>query len=76
MYTCFKFVLLIWFIYMLRSVTSIFAELEHMFVLIANCSPSPRVGFYRCIEDILLALCCFLLFGLVVDSLTHSPFPI
>ena len=33
------------------------------------------VGFSRCIEDPLVAFRCFLLFGQVVVSLTHSTFP-
>ena len=54
--------------------TSIITELVNIFLL-ASLSTPPGAGISRCIEDPLVAFDCCLLFGRVVVSLTHLPFP-
>ena len=41
----------------------------------ASWRTPPGAGIFRCIEDLLVTFCCCLLYGRVVVSLTHSPFP-
>ena len=41
----------------------------------ASWRTTPGVGVSRCIEDLLVTICCCLFNGRVVVSLTHSPFP-